>query len=286
VVQVKKFLGRNWGNLNWSEWVAFDGGKFTRLDGGAGYYRIRVADYPVLACIGQTGRDLGQGLRDLRRNVLAPSMPFSDPQPAAPSLWAWRDAEGHAYECSVAPSQVLRRRRLAMECWLLWQYRLETGCSTLCNFGHFPPGYVKSKSKSTKIRGGRSDDEAGAAADRVHGSSPMRLSGRPSASDWMGLAWSGRHSLAAVPGGAYPALYRIFDAKTEKLLHVGETESFGQRMKRHSERNWSGRAPVVSWHRLADGMPRVHLREWGNDLIGAYFDATGDAPELQFSGGD
>lgn len=286
---MKKFLDRDWGNLNWSDWTAFDGVKLKELkelEGSAGFYRIRVSDRPVLAYIGQAGRDLGQGLRDLRRNVLALSMPFSDPHPAAPSLWAWKDAEGHAYQYSVALSQVLRRRRLAMECWLLWQYRLETGSSTLCNFGHFPPGYVKSRSKSTKFRGGRCDDETGVPVDRVHGSSPLRLSGRPSASDWMGIAWSGRYSLAAIPAGAYPALYRIFDAKTEKLLYIGETQSLGQRMKRHSQKKWSGRAPVVSYHRVADGVAQAHLHEWGNDLIGGYYGATGDAPELQFSGGD
>lgn len=275
----------DWGNLNWSDWIAFDGGNVKRFGDGAGFYRIRVAGHPVLALIGQAGRDLGQGLHDLRRAVFAPSMPFSDPYPAAPGLWAWRDAQGHTYECSVAPSHAHRRRRLAMECWLLWQYRLVAGSSTLCNFGHFPPGYIRSKTRSTKFRGGRSDDGAVVAGDLSHGSSALHLSGRPSASDWMGIAWSGRHSLAAVPAGAYPALYRIFDAKSEKLLYVGETQSFGQQMKRHGERNWNGRAPVVSWHRVADGVAKIHLREWSNDLIGAYLDASGDAPELQFSGG-
>jgi hypothetical protein len=45
----------------------------------------------------------------------------------------------------------------------------------------------------------------------------------------------------------YPALYRIFDAKTETMLCIGETQNFGQRMKAHAQKNWNGRAPVVSY---------------------------------------
>jgi hypothetical protein len=86
------FLTNDWCNLNWSNWVPFDGGDFKGLHAGAGLYRIRVADRPVLAYVGQTGHDLHQRLGDLRRNVLAEAMPFNDPHTAAPSLWAWRDA--------------------------------------------------------------------------------------------------------------------------------------------------------------------------------------------------
>jgi predicted GIY-YIG superfamily endonuclease len=51
----------------------------------------------------------------------------------------------------------------------------------------------------------------------------------------MGLDWSGRATLATIAGGAYPALYRIFDAKTKRLLYIGETQNFGQRMKIHAQ---------------------------------------------------
>jgi hypothetical protein len=104
-------------------------------------------------------------------------------------------------------------------------------------------------------------------------------------SQWMGLDWSGRSSLAAIAGGAHPALYRIFDAKTERLLYIGETQNFGQRMKIHAQKNWSGRAPVVSYHRMQDDVLKLHLHEMENDLIAGYYEATGDAPELQFTGG-
>jgi hypothetical protein len=276
------FLTANWCNLNWSDWVPFDGGNFSGLHNGPGLYRIRISDQPTLAYIGQTGRDLRQRLGDLRRNTMALVMPFNDPPTAAPSLWAWHDAKGYMYECSVAACDMHRRKRLAIECWLLWKYRLETGGSTLCNYGHFHPSYVKSKNRKTQFRGGRREDESG----RIASSSPLPPSGRATGPDWMGLEWSGRFSLATIPGGAYPALYRIFDAKTEKLLYIGETQNFGQRMRSHAAKNWSGRAPVVSYHRMSDGVLKVHLHELENDLIGGYYEAVGDAPELQFAGGD
>lgn len=279
---MNEFLKADWCDLNWSGWVPFGCGDFKTLHGGAGLYRIRLTEHPVLAYIGQTGRDLRQRLGDLRRNALAATMPFSDPHPAAPSLWAWRDAEDYSYECSVAASSIHRRERLAIECWLLWKYRLATGGSTLCNYGHFHPGYIKSKNRSSRLRGGRRDGDI----DHAPSSSPLRLSGSPVGANWMGLDWSGRHSLATVPGGAYPALYRVFDAKTERLLSIGETQNFGQRMKSQAQNNWSGRAPVVSYHRLPGDVLKVHLHELESDLIGGYYESTGNAPEMQFSAGD
>jgi hypothetical protein len=72
-----------------------DAGDFKGLHSGTGVYRIRMAASPVLAYIGQAGRDLRQRLGDLRRNTAAEQMPFNDSHTAAPSLWAWNDAEGY-----------------------------------------------------------------------------------------------------------------------------------------------------------------------------------------------
>ena len=79
--------------------------------------------------------------------------------------------------------------------------------------------------------------------------------------------------------------FSLFDAKTEQLLYIGETQNFGQRMKSHAQKNWRGRAPVVSCHRLPDDVVKVHLHELENDLIAGYYEAAGDAPELQFASG-
>jgi hypothetical protein len=64
-------------------------------------------------------------------------MPFNDPHTAAPNLWAWRQEEHWAYECSAATFLKSRLERKAMECFLLWKYRLEKGESTLSNHGRF-----------------------------------------------------------------------------------------------------------------------------------------------------
>jgi hypothetical protein len=56
---------------------------------------------------------------------------------AAPSLWAWQDAEGFEYECSAAPPGASINGRRGMESYLLYRYRQERGESALCNFGRF-----------------------------------------------------------------------------------------------------------------------------------------------------
>ena len=61
-------------------------------------------------------------------------MPWNDPHTAAPSLWAWQDAEGFEYECSAAPLDASINGRRGMESYLLYRYRQERGESTLCNF--------------------------------------------------------------------------------------------------------------------------------------------------------
>ena len=83
------------------------------LPTSAGIYRVRVRGQNQLAYIGQTGRNLRERLSDLRRNTLAIEMPFNDPHTAAPSLWAWRDAEGYEYECSAFASNADVQHRQA-----------------------------------------------------------------------------------------------------------------------------------------------------------------------------
>jgi hypothetical protein len=280
-----EFLLDDWCGLRWSAWLPFDGGDFKSIDRGAGLYRIRATGSASIAYIGQTGRNLHERLTDLRRHTMADLMPFNDPHPAASSLWAWRHAAGYGFACSVAATGVHRRIRLAIECWLLWKYRLTAGASTLCNHGHFHSAYVKSGNRSTKLRGGQRS-KVGDTCVQISSHPPLILRSIPSAQDWMGLEWSGRYSLGTIPAGGYPALYRIFDAKTEKLLYFGETQNFGQRMRSHAQKDWNGRAPVVSFCRMPESISKVHLHELENDLIGAYFEASRAAPELQFSGGN
>jgi hypothetical protein len=111
----------------------------------SGVYRIRIAKEPCLAYIGQTGRNLRERGRTLALRTLDTPMPFNDPHTAAPNLWAWHDAAGYQFECSVASNHLNDAERQILECYLLWQYRLEKGESTLCNHGRFHQEYRKSR---------------------------------------------------------------------------------------------------------------------------------------------
>ena len=88
-------------------------------------------------------------------------MPYNDPHTAAPSLWAWRHAEGFDFECSAAPvtlaedANEARKRRKGREFYLLWQYRLEFRASTRCNHGRFHPRYIKSTDRKGGLQGYR-----------------------------------------------------------------------------------------------------------------------------------
>jgi hypothetical protein len=130
-------LASDWCGLDWSPWVTFgpDASDFRLLSTAAGVYRIRPLGGGKLAYIGQTGRNLRERMRALRADVLSPEMPFNDPHTAAPSLWALRHSEGMEFACSVASTTLADHDREALECWLLWKYRLEKGESTRCNHG-------------------------------------------------------------------------------------------------------------------------------------------------------
>lgn len=65
-----------------------------------------------------------------------------------------RQTEGWNYEASVTVCDLSAADRQALECNLLWQYRLKTGESTLANHGRFHPGYTKSRNRASGQRGG------------------------------------------------------------------------------------------------------------------------------------
>ena len=82
----------NWCSLPWSPWVPFNADKhtFKEIPHEPGLYRIRPAGKNFLMYIGGTGRTLHLRLNDLRQSLRrADLMPWSDPLPEAPALWAW-----------------------------------------------------------------------------------------------------------------------------------------------------------------------------------------------------
>ena len=262
---------QNWLSFGWTEWVPFDGGDFKLLPTAAGIYRVRIRDQNRLAYIGQTGRNLRERLSDLRRNALAKEMPFNDPHTAAPSLWSWRDADGYEYECSAFTTGLDAQHRQALECWLLWQYRLETGESTLCNHGHFHPHYVKSRDRKTGFRGHR----LVAPADQIQSTQGLRHSDDGS----MGIEWSEWQQLDQLVAPNSPGVYRI--AESGRVIYIGESSGLKARLKAHARNDW-GR-PLASFCVLTPDTPKQHLHEIENDLIAGHYHAYGSPPAMQFS---
>ena len=258
--------------MHWTGWVPFDGGDFKSLPTSAGIYRVRIRYQNRLAYIGQTGRNLRERLSDLRRNTLARDMPFNDPHTAAPSLWAWRHAEGYEYECSAFTSDLDAQHRQALECWLLWQYRLESGCSTLCNHGHFHPHYLKSRDRKTGIRGGRLE---------FFGESISSTSGlQHSDEGFMGLAWSEWHKLDELVAPKSPGVYRI--AAGSQVIYIGESSRLAARLKAHARNDWGCDRPAASFCVLAPDTPKQHLHEIESDLIAGHYHSHGSPPTKQF----
>ena len=84
------------------------------------FYRIRPAGKDFLMYIGETRRTVDERLSELRLTLNRTElMPWNDPHTAAPSLWAWKDAEGFENECSGALLDAAINGRRGMESFLL-----------------------------------------------------------------------------------------------------------------------------------------------------------------------
>ena len=274
----------DWGGLAWTPWVPFVGGDFRTLPASAGLYRVRVIGQDCLVYVGQTGRSLRERLRALRKHTLMQEMPFNDPHTAAPSLWAWAHAERFTFECSAACSTAERSARLALESWLLWDHRVSTGESTLCNHGGFHAGYKKSRNRSTGQRGG----PIGGAPPEFRrisiSSAPLLASGEFTGARWMGLHWTPWTSLKSVVQVSGKALYRLRQAGGAELLYIGETLRLNDRMAAHA-RTYGGLEVEFSCAILPPDTSKSALHELENDLLGCYFATFKRAPAHQFSNG-
>ena len=66
--------------------------------------------------IGETRRTVHERINELRQTLnRSHLMPWNDPHTAAPSLWAWQDAEGYEYECSATPLDASQSGRRGMD---------------------------------------------------------------------------------------------------------------------------------------------------------------------------
>jgi hypothetical protein len=90
--------------LPWSPWVPFTTTKeeFRQIPREPGLYRIKPIGKDFLMYIGEMRRTVHERINELRHTLRRTDlMPWNDPHTAAPSFWAWQDAEGFEYECSA-----------------------------------------------------------------------------------------------------------------------------------------------------------------------------------------
>jgi hypothetical protein len=285
------FFNDDWCGLAWTAWFPFiDPTAFRHLPATPGLYRIRAIGINELFYIGETGRNLRERLGDLRRNTMQADMPFNDPHTAAPSLWAWRQAEQLAFECSVAPlafsdeKEEARKRREGLEFFLLWHYRLEFGASTRSNHGRFHPRYTKSSDRKNQLRGGRLADDL---PDNLAGGPslpPLQPGGVPHEKHWMGLQWSDLKpmtlaSLREAPTS--PGVYKIVDGDTLELLYVGETQNLKKRLTTHGKKSWYCQTPCFSFVTFQERIQKYQLHEMENDLLGGFYTQSQTMPRFQ-----
>lgn len=281
-----EFFSPTWCNLSWSEWIPFSAlsPEFKSIPKEPGLYRIRAKNQQFLMYIGQTGRSLRERLNDLKRNTLKEIMPFNDPHTAAPSLWAWNDANGYSYECSAAAYYSDLSQRTGWECYLLWQYRLLNGSSTLCNFGRFHPHYKKSTERKKGVIGGKLPEGE---INPSGGPSvpPLQRRGNPGDCNWMNLLWNEKLSFktdihAKIPH--QPGLYLLFDSTVNELIYIGESVDIHNRLRDHRSKSWDGRKISVSFNIQPESIFPHNLKELENDLIGCFFGDFHRLPVYQY----
>ena len=279
-----KYIGKDWYNLQWSPWVHFrDKDSFKLFPNSPGVYRIKPVGRAELFYIGQTGRTLRERLRSLIANSLQDAMPYNDPHTAAPSLWVWIDAENLQFEASAAAVDLPRPERMGLESCLLWLYRCESSKSTACNYGRFHPNYEKSRDRNSGKRGSMLPDgktnPAGSKSIK-----PLLNQGSYREENWMGLNWQkplqlNQKNLQNIPAGK--GIYIILN---EEILYIGQSANIKARLTAHCRKDW-GESPVIfKYYSMPDETLPHQLKEWENDLIGAYYYLTKHVPKYQFAG--
>jgi hypothetical protein len=281
-------FSNNWEAFKWSDWISLDTPHkiFKQITTEPGVYRIRAIGLDILVYIGQTGRNLRERLNDLRRNIYGSIMPYNDPHTASPNLWAWYQEEKYEYECSVANVNLSKPQRQALEDMLLWKHRVETGKSTLCNYGRFHPRYLKSRGRKTDFRGYKLPPNEQNPSGGLS-TAPLHSHGMPNDSDWMGLSWSpfirfDKGVLKEIP--LTKSLYRIISSDNNRILYIGETKNLRNRCRSHVNKDWNGKSVGVSYVSFGEDALDFQLRELEVDLIGCYFSIYSEAPLFQYGG--
>ena len=281
-------LSDKWCDLGWTSWVPFANAsrRMASVPDKPGVYRIRSAGGTALMYIGETGQSLQQTFAEIQQNTVSVQMPWNDPQPVAPALWAWKDAKGYAFEFSASPLKDSAAERKAVKCYLLYRYRQDYRESPSCNFGRFHRRYMRPSSEKEGITGGKLGPDEPSNTAGGPSASPLTPTGAPGDANWMGLAWSPvrelrTHTIAAVPPS--PGVYLISGAGAGKnILAVGRAENCSQALFEISRHPWDGKDLAYAFYCDKKMVTDHNLKEIENDLIGNYIETHQRAPEYQF----
>jgi len=279
----------DWCNLEWTTWVPFSTTSRTldNVPDTPGLYRIRPAGQSLMIYIGSTDESLRQCFFGIRQNATKLVMPWNDPWPVAPALWAWKDAKGYAYEVSSATYGEIPEDRKSAECYLTYRYRLERRESPLCSFGRFHRKY-RSPDQQEGVAGGKLAQHEALNPAGGPSASPLAVTGTPGEPGWMGLSWSPKRSLRTHTTGIVPqnpGYYLIFDAPTDAVLAIGRSENCAKVLFDISKNPWDGRELAYSFSCEPKPLPVHNLAERENDLIGNFVEQFGTVPEHQFRNG-
>ncbi|AUG49450.1 hypothetical protein BVU17_17885 (plasmid) [Haloarcula taiwanensis] len=277
----------DWLGFDWSPWLSLDpdSEELAALSTDAGLYRVRHETYGGLIYIGETGRSLRGRIRSLIRGVFDDEMPFSDPHTASPSLWAIADRHGSGFEVSgtTPPEAEDKQQRKAIEDALIALHRRETETNLIGNFGRMPPGYSKSKKRSSGVRGGHSDDDT--LRSFLRGIDPLPWSNPTGITDqdWMGLSWSSPRPLSE-SAGSVPVdggLYRIWNPdNVPPLEYIGESVTLSDRLNRHRRNRDKGL--YFSYVTRPEFEEKFQLSQAESELLGAHWLACRKAPRDQY----
>jgi hypothetical protein len=250
-----------------------------------------VSDRPgrnLLMFIGSTTGSLRQCFSGIRQNATKVVMPWNDPWPIAPALWAWKDAKGYAYDCSSTPYGNTPLEQKAAECYLTYRYRLERHESPLCSFGRFHRKYRKPTDQKDGIAGGKLGPGEPLNLAGGPSASPLAVTGKPGESGWMGLAWSPKRSLKTHTTNVVPpnqGYYLIFDAVNGDILAIGRSEDCAKVLFEISKKPWDAKELDYSFVCEPKPLPAHNLMERENDPIGNFVEQFGKVPEYQFQDG-
>lgn len=278
---------QDWCGIDWTRWFPFamESTRTEAIPDAPGIYRIRAAGVSNLMYIGRAEQSLRKAFNEIRQSTARMQMPWRDPYPVAPALWAWKDAKGFTYEFSAVPMEDSETRRKTGLCYLLYRYRQEKRDSPACNFGRFHRKYRCSSTESEGIAGGPLLPQDPKNPAGGPSASPLAPAGSPGDAQWMGLLWSPKRELVAHTTTAVPqaqGVYLLFDGGAGPLLAVRTAENCSQALFTLSKNPPEGRTLAYMVCCEAKPLAGHNLLERQCDLVGNYIEHHHEAPSLQF----